>query len=67
MARPNLNPDVTRRADAPYWAAATVLALQDGDEARAEIARRHLRRLGYTVGMATCERRPRQRRTEAQT
>lgn len=44
-----LNPDVTRRDDAPYWAAALVLAIKAGDRLRAGLARRHLRRLGFRL------------------
>lgn len=49
MTRREMDPDVTRRDDGPYWAAALVLAIRAGSKARAEAARQHLRRLGYRV------------------
>ncbi len=47
MARQQFNPDVTRRDSGPYWGAVLVAALELGDKARAEQARRNLRRLGH--------------------
>jgi hypothetical protein len=52
MARLTFDPDKTRNNDGPYWAAALVIALQSADRARAETARRRLRRLGVTVRFA---------------
>ena len=49
MSRRNFDPDVTRRDDGPYWAAAMVLAIRAGDEPRTETARQHLHRLGYRL------------------
>jgi hypothetical protein len=49
MTRQSLDPDVTRRNDGAYWGAALVLAMRAGDNARADLARRHLRRLGYRL------------------
>jgi len=34
------DPDVTRRDDGAYWAAALILAMQAGDAARVKIVRR---------------------------
>jgi hypothetical protein len=52
MTRRTIDPDVTRRDDGAYWAAALVLALRAGDTARARSARKHLRRLGYRLDLA---------------
>jgi hypothetical protein len=52
MTRRDMDPDVTRRDDGPYWAAALVLAIRAGDKERAETAREHLCRLGYRVDVA---------------
>jgi hypothetical protein len=52
MASVTLNPDVTRRDDGAYWAAAMVLALKADDRNRANEARRQLRRLGYRIELA---------------
>ena len=49
MARRTFDPDVTRRDEGAYWAAALVLAIRAGDRARADLARKHLRRLGYRL------------------
>jgi hypothetical protein len=49
MTRPTFDPDVTRRDDGPYWAAAMVLAIKAGDRVRIEAARQNLRRLGYRL------------------
>ena len=51
MTRRNLDPDLTRRDDGAYWAAALVLAIRAGDIARADTARQNLRRLGYRVDL----------------
>lgn len=53
-----INPDLTRRDDAPYWAAALVLAIRAGDGRRADLARRQLRRLGYPLALVRVRRRP---------
>jgi len=53
MKRLDFDPDVTRRDDAPYWAAAMVLALRAGNAKRIAEARQQLQRLGYSVGTAT--------------
>jgi hypothetical protein len=47
--RRRFDPDVTRRDDAAYWAAALVLALRADDEGRAQEARRELERLGFDL------------------
>jgi hypothetical protein len=52
MTQPKMDPDVTRRDDGPYWAAALVLAIRAGDRTRADKARRRLRRLGYSLDIA---------------
>lgn len=52
MPRKTFNPDLAQRDDGPFWAAALVLAIRDGDKARADLAREHLRRLGYRVELA---------------
>ncbi len=52
MTRREMDPDVTRRDDGPYWAAALVLAIRAGDKPRAAAARQHLRRLGYRIDLA---------------
>lgn len=49
------DPDVTRRDDAPYWAAALVAAIRAGDTRRQSLARRHLRRLGYRIDVVRDE------------
>jgi len=46
MKRVNFDPDVTRRDDAPYWAAVLALAIRNGDTNRAEHAEQELARLG---------------------
>jgi hypothetical protein len=53
-ARPRevLDPDLTRRDEAPYWAAALVLAIRSGDADRAGRAQRELRRLGLPLTTA---------------
>jgi hypothetical protein len=50
--RKRIDPDLTRRDEAPYWAAALVLAIRAGDASRADKARSELERLG--VNLATC-------------
>jgi hypothetical protein len=52
MTQPKIDPDVTRRDDGPYWAAALVLAIRAGDRTRVDKARRRLRRLGYSLDIA---------------
>lgn len=52
MTRRRIDPDVTRRDDGAYWAAAMVLAIRARDRRRIETARRHLRRLGYRLDVA---------------
>jgi len=52
MARPIIDLDVTRRDDAPYCAAVLILAIRAGDRTKAAFALRHLRRLGYSLGVA---------------
>ncbi len=47
MTRREIHPDLTRRDDAAYWAAAMVVAIRAGDSARVEMASENLRRLGY--------------------
>lgn len=49
MARQTLDPDQTRQNDAAYWGAALVIALQNGDRARAAMAQRRLRQLGLDL------------------
>jgi hypothetical protein len=44
-----IDPDLTRRDEAPYWAAALVLAIRAGDTSRADTARQKLQRLGVNV------------------
>ncbi len=46
------DPDVTRRDEAPYWAAALVHAIRSGNTDRKNTALENLRRLGMplTVG-----------------
>jgi hypothetical protein len=56
MTRLTIDPDVTRRDDGAYWAAALVLAIRAGDRERAETARQNLRRLGYQLDLASPER-----------
>jgi hypothetical protein len=56
MTRPTIDPDVTRRDDGPYWAAAMAIAVRDGDRERAALARRNLRRLGYHLDLAADNR-----------
>ncbi len=56
MTRPSFDPDVTRRDEGPYWAAALAIALRDGNRERAALARRHLRRLGYRLDLAAGDR-----------
>jgi hypothetical protein len=53
-ARPHgtLDPDLTRRDEAPYWAAALVLAIRAGDAGRAGRAQRELKRLGVWLTTA---------------
>jgi hypothetical protein len=52
MTKRVVNPDLTRRDDGAYWAAALVLAIRANDRLRADRARRHLRRLGYQIDIA---------------
>lgn len=47
-----LDPDVTRRDESAYWAAALVLAMRANDRARETLARRHLRRMGFILNRA---------------
>jgi hypothetical protein len=47
--RVTFDPDVTRRDDDAYWAAAIMLAIRAGDKERAATARRNLLRLGRRV------------------
>lgn len=44
-----LDPDTTRRDDAPYWAAAVVLAIRNRDADREQVARTQLDRLGFRI------------------
>lgn len=52
-----LDPDVTRRDDGAYWAAAAVLADQAGDHRRTDEARQQLDRLGYRIDVSDARRR----------
>jgi hypothetical protein len=52
MKRHEFSPDETQRDDAPYWAAALVLAVREGDRKRIAEARRQLKRLGYAVDLS---------------
>ncbi|MBV8781095.1 MAG: hypothetical protein JO353_06830 [Phycisphaerae bacterium] len=52
MTRRTIDPDVTRRDDGAYWAAALVLAIKAGDTARKTTAQQHLQRLGYDLHIA---------------
>ena len=47
MTRRQIDPDVTRRDDAAYWAAAMVVAVHAGDAERIETASQNLKRLGF--------------------
>jgi hypothetical protein len=49
MSRASFDPDLTRRDDPAYWAAAAVVADRAGDTGRAKTARVALRRLGYRL------------------
>jgi len=49
MKRLHFDPDVTRRDDAPYWAAVLAVAIRNGDTKRAEYAERELARLGIPL------------------
>jgi hypothetical protein len=49
MTRRHIDPDLTRRDEGPYWAAALVIAIRAGDRQRQKVARSHLRRLGYRL------------------
>jgi hypothetical protein len=53
-----IDPDITRPDDGAYWAAALVVAIQAGDAERKELARDHLRRLGYCVDLEAAHYRP---------
>jgi hypothetical protein len=53
MADRSIDPDCTRRDDAPYWAAALALAIRAGDSSRAALARRELARLGMDLAVAS--------------
>ena len=48
-----LDPDVGRRDDSGYWAAALVLAMKNGNRANERSARANLKRLGFDVVRAT--------------
>lgn len=52
MTRRDFDPDVTRRDDGAYWAAALALALRARDRERAAEARSNLRRLGFEPDLA---------------
>jgi hypothetical protein len=52
MTHEKLDPDVTRKNDGAYWAAALVLAIRAGDRSRTIVARKELRRLGYRLESA---------------
>lgn len=58
MSRRMIDPDITRRDNGPYWAAALVVAIEAGDAERQSLARDHLRRLGYRVNVAAATRGP---------
>jgi len=55
-----LDPDVTRRDDAPYWAATAVIALRSGDMPRVTEAQQQLARLGVNVRFTTPARKRRE-------
>lgn len=52
MKKRAIDPDVTRKDDAAYWAAALVLAIEAGDAEQEATARVNLRRLGYELDTA---------------
>ena len=58
MTRRMIDPDMTRRDDGAYWAAALVVAIQAGDSERQSLARDHLHRLGCRVDVAAAPRSP---------
>ena len=43
------DPDVGRRDDSSYWAAALVLAIKNGNQKNERSARANLKRLGFDV------------------
>lgn len=49
MTRRDIDPDVTRHNDAPYWGAVLAMALRDRHTARAAKARKALQRLGILM------------------
>ena len=49
MNTSTVRPDVTQRDEAPYWAAALVLAMRRKDGPRVALARRNLARLGFSI------------------
>ena len=53
MSKVEKNSAAKLRDDAPYWAAAMVIAIRDRDTKRAADARRRLRHLGFIVGLAS--------------
>ena len=58
MTQTKIDPDVTRRDEGPYWAAALVLAIRAGDRKRIQKASRQLRRLGYPLDIAPSLKKP---------
>lgn len=52
MPRRIIDPDLTCRDDGAYWAAALIIAVRAGDRSRTNLARQHLRRLGYSLEVA---------------
>lgn len=49
----HFDPDVTRRDEAPYWAAALAVAIRAGDHERVELARANLKRLKCPIDLAS--------------
>jgi hypothetical protein len=53
MSKAKIDPDVTRKNDPAYWAAALVLAIQNANTQNEQSARRQLKRLGYVLSRAS--------------
>lgn len=53
MSKAKIDPDVTRKDDPAYWAAALVLAIQNQNKPNERSARRELQRLGFTLTRAS--------------
>ncbi|HEY7090598.1 MAG TPA: hypothetical protein VH518_21040 [Tepidisphaeraceae bacterium] len=47
------DPDITRRDDPAYWAAAQLVAMRSNDEQREKVARENLARLGFKIDERT--------------